>query len=266
MPSHLLALSAIVAYLAAAATAVLPQRGGDPPMQRLALIVAALAALAHATLLFGLHRSGLDLHFFAALSLVTFGVVLLTLIVNVFRPVAGLGVIVFPLAALLLAIDVFAAPPTQPSSLDWQIKLHVFIALIAFSLLTIAAMLAILLALQERALRKRRLDSRLIRSLPPLTLTESLMFRVIAAGFVGLTATLLSGVLFVDNLFAQHLVHKTVLSIVAWIVFGILLFGRWRWGWRGSRAVQLTLVGMVILLLAFFGSKFVLEVILQRVA
>jgi ABC-type uncharacterized transport system permease subunit len=89
---------------------------------------------------------------------------------------------------------------------------------------------------------------------------------VIAAGFVLLTLTLLSGVLFVDDLFAQHLVHKTVLSIAAWIVFGILLFGRWRWGWRGRRAVRLTLAGMAILLLAFFGSKFVLEVILHRTA
>ncbi len=266
MPAHLLALSAIVAYLAAAATVVLPQRGGNPSTQRLALIVAALAALAHATLLFGLHRGGLDLHFFAALSLVAFGVVLLTLIVNLFRPVAGLGVIVFPLAALLLATDVFVAPPTLPSKLGWQINLHVILALVAYSLLNIAALLAILLAMQERALRKRRLDSKLIRSLPPLTLTESLMFRVIAAGFIGLTLTLLSGVMFVENLFAQHLVHKTVLSIVAWIVFGTLLFGRWRWGWRGSRAVQLTLAGMAILLLAFFGSKFVLEVILKRVA
>jgi ABC-type uncharacterized transport system permease subunit len=79
-----------------------------------------------------------------------------------------------------------------------------------------------------------------------------------------LTLTLLSGVLFVDNLFAQHLVQKTVLSIAAWLVFGVLLFGRWRWGWRGRRAVRLTLAGMVILLLAFFGSKFVFEVLLHR--
>lgn len=265
MPSPLLAVFAIVAYLAATATVVLPQRGGDPRTRRIALIVAALAALAHAALLFGLHRGGLDLHFFAALSLVGFGIALLTLIVNLFRPVAGLGVIVFPLAASLLAIDVFVAPPTRSSDLEWQINLHVILALIAFSLLSVAALLAILLALQERALRNRRLDSGLIRLLPPLTLTEALMFRVIAAGFAGLTATLLSGVLFVDNLFAQHLVHKTVLSIIAWIVFGTLLFGRWRWGWRGGRAVQLTLAGMAILLLAFFGSKFVLELILHRV-
>ncbi|MCB1564805.1 MAG: cytochrome c biogenesis protein CcsA, partial [Xanthomonadales bacterium] len=64
--------------------------------------------------------------------------------------------------------------------------------------------------------------------------------------------------------FAQHLVHKTVLSLLAWAAFGVLLFGRWRFGWRGKRAVRWTLLAMLLLLLAFFGSKFVLEVILQR--
>ncbi|MEO8459967.1 MAG: cytochrome c biogenesis protein CcsA, partial [Dokdonella sp.] len=173
--------------------------------------------------------------------------------------------IVFPLAAALLAVDVFVAPPTSPSNLDWQIKLHVTFALIAYSVLSIAALLAIFLALQERALRKHKIDSGLLRALPALTLTEALLFRLIAFGFVLLTLTLLSGALFVENLFAQHLVHKTVLSIAAWLVFGTLLFGRWRWGWRGRRAVQLTLIGMAVLLLAFFGSKFVLELVLRRV-
>ncbi|MGH8173082.1 MAG: cytochrome C assembly family protein, partial [Rhodanobacteraceae bacterium] len=207
-----------------------------------------------------------NLHFFAALSLVGLVVAGLTLLVNLFRPVAGLGVIVFPIAAILLAIDVYLAPATTPLVVDWQIKLHVVFALLGYSILSIAALLAILLALQERALRTHRLDSGLIRALPPLTLTETLMFRLIGVGFVLLTLTLLSGVLFVDNLFAQHLVHKTVLSIAAWIVFGILLFGRWRWGWRGRQAVRLTLIGMAVLLLAFFGSKFVLELVLKRVA
>jgi len=174
-------------------------------------------------------------------------------------------VIVFPLAALLLAVDIFVAPPTVPQAMGWQIKLHVAIALIAYSVLSIAAILALLLAAQERALRHRRFD-RWLQALPPLTLTESLLFRLIGAGFVMLTLTLLSGILFVDDLFTQHLIHKTVLSILAWIVFGILLFGRWRYGWRGRRAVNLTLTGMAILLLAFFGSKFVLEVVLRRQA
>ncbi|HJU38941.1 MAG TPA: cytochrome c biogenesis protein CcsA, partial [Tahibacter sp.] len=129
---------------------------------------------------------------------------------------------------------------------------------------SIAAVLAILLALQERALRRHALSHGLVRVLPPLTLTEALMFRLVGAGFALLTLTLVTGVLFVDDLFAQHLVHKTVLSIAAWFVFGTLLVGRWRFGWRGRRAVRLLLTGMVVLLLAFFGSKFVLELLLQR--
>src|SRR5690606_40789045 len=84
------------------------------------------------------------------------------------------------------------------------------------------------------------------------------------AAFVLLGLALLTGVLFVADLFAQHLVHKTVLSILSWVVLAILLFGRWRWGWRGPRAVKLTLLAMVLLLLAFFGSKFVLELVLRR--
>jgi len=179
------------------------------------------------------------------------------------RPVAALGIILFPLAGLFLAIDEFLAPPTAPFPLDWQIGLHVIIALLAYSLLAIAAVLALLLATQEKALRTRTLNA-WADALPPLTQTESLMFRLIGAGFALLTLTLLSGILFVHNLHAQHQAHTAILSLVAWIIFGVLLFGRWRWGWRGHRAVNLTLAGMAILLLAFFGSKFVLEQILHR--
>lgn len=265
MPTVLLSAISITAYVVAAVLIALPIARLPAPARGVALGLATLAALIHAILIFGMHRSGLDLHFFAAMSLAGFGIAALTLLVNLSRPVAALGVLVFPLAASLLAVDVFFAAATIPQPIEWQIQLHAGFALLAYSLLNIAALLAILLALQERALRRRHLDSGLIRALPPLTLTEALMFRLIAAGFVFLTLTLLSGVLFVENLFAQHLVHKTVLSIASWLVFGTLLFGRWRWGWRGARAVRLTLIGMAILVLAFFGSKFVLELLLQRV-
>src|SRR5699024_3798040 len=197
--------------------------------------------------------------------LVAFVVAALTLLVNLWRPVAGLGVIVFPLAAMLLALDVFVARPTMQNPLDWQISLHVAIALLAYSVLSICAVLAILLALQERALRSH-LPTRLVRALPPLTQTEALLFRLIGAGFALLTLTLLSGALFVHNMFAQHLAHIFVLSVIAWLIFGALLWGRWRHGWRGARAVNLTLIGMAVLALGFFGSKFVLEMILQRPA
>ena len=261
----LLALLAIALYLAAAVLLGRPLLGREASATSLPLGLATGAVLAHAGVLLGAHGGTLDLHFFAALSLASLVVSALTLLVNLVRPVAALGVIVFPLGALLLGVDTFAAPATTPLPMDWQIKLHVSIALLAFGVLSIAAALAILLAFQERALRHRQFGA-LLRALPPLTLTETLLFRLIAAGFVLLSLTLLTGILFVDNLFAQHLAHKTVLSILAWVVFGALLYGRRAWGWRGRRAVNLTLAGMTILLLAFFGSKFVLELVLHRSA
>jgi ABC-type uncharacterized transport system permease subunit len=264
MPMTLLSIISIAGYLVAAFLLTRPHAGLPLPARGIALVLASIAVVVHAVLIFGLHRGGLDLHFFASLSLTALGVAAITLGVNLFRPVAALGVVVFPIAAILLGVDVFAAADTLPQSMEWQIKLHVSFALLAYSVLSIAALLAILLALQERALRRHQLDSGLIRALPPLTMTESLLFRLIGVGFVFLTLTLVSGVLFVDDLFSQHLVHKTLLSIASWLVFGWLLLGRWRWGWRGGRAVRLTLIGMAVLLLAFFGSKFVLELLLQR--
>lgn len=263
MATHVLALLAIVLYLAAASGLARPLLSTGQPLNRLSLSLASVAVLIHAGILLGIHRGALDLHFFAALSLVACVVAALTLLVNMSRPVAALGVIVFPLAALFLALDGFVAPPTAPLQMDWPIKLHVTLALLAFSVLSIAAVLAILLAGQERALRARHFGNWL-RALPPLVQTEALMFRLIGGGFALLTLALLSGALFVENIRAQHLIHTTVLSIVAWLVFGTLLYGRWRHGWRGTRAVNLTLLGMAVLVLAFFGTKAVLELVLQR--
>ncbi|UXI69599.1 cytochrome C assembly family protein [Tahibacter amnicola] len=260
-----LAIIATVLYLAGALAIAQPLLNRPALVSRsvgLALAGGGVAAHAAAELL--RHGGGIDLHFFTALSVVVLLVAALTLAVNIARPVAGLGVIVFPLAASLVTLDILVQPSSQPLSLGWQIQLHVAVALLAYAVLSLAAVLAILLLGQERALRNHRLSGGLVRVLPPLTLTEALMFRLVGAGFALLTLTLLSGVLFVENLFAQHLVHKTVLSLVAWVVFGVLLFGRWRFGWRGRRAVRLVLTGMGVLLLGFFGSKFVLELVLQR--
>jgi ABC-type uncharacterized transport system permease subunit len=90
------------------------------------------------------------------------------------------------------------------------------------------------------------------------------MFRLIAAGFGLLTLALITGFVFVTNLFTQNLVQKTVLSIIAWVLFGVLLFGRLRFGWRGRSAVRWTLSGFGILAVAYFGVKFVLEYLLGQ--
>ncbi|HRN61158.1 MAG TPA: cytochrome c biogenesis protein CcsA [Luteimonas sp.] len=205
---------------------------------------------------------GLDLHFFAALSLVGLGMAALTTAYAAAGRMGALGVVVFPIAAASLVG--YALSPGHPSQdLDWRLELHAWFALLAYATLAVAALLAIMLWAQERALRRREFHGWL-RMLPPLTELETLLFRTIAVGFVLLTATLLTGILFVEDFFAQHLIHKSVLSLLSWLVFGALLFGRWRYGWRGAKAVRWTLVAMALLVLAFFGSKFVLELVLQR--
>ncbi|MGV8960676.1 MAG: cytochrome C assembly family protein [Stenotrophomonas sp.] len=205
---------------------------------------------------------GPDMHFFAALSLVSLGMAVLTTLVGARGRMAALGVVVFPIAALLLAV--YHGYGHEPSKiLSWQLATHAWLALLAYATLGIAALLAIMLWLQERALRRRDFHPWL-RVLPPLADLETLLFRTITVGFILLTLTLLTGVLFVDDLLAQKLVHKTVLSVLSWIVFGTLLIGRRRYGWRGIKAVHWTLTAMALLLLAFFGSQFVIELVLKH--
>lgn len=257
-------LIAVAAYLAAAGLLVAGvRRNQDAGSSRSWLAPALAAMVLHASvhLLASRGAGGADLHFFAALSLVGLGMALLTSAVGASGRMAALGVVVFPLAALaLLAYRIHGHVPAL--HLDWRLLLHAWLALLAYATLAIAALLAIMLWLQERALRRRQFHPWL-RALPPLVELETLLFRTIATGFVLLSAALLTGMLFVENLLAQHLVHKTVLSVASWLAFAALLIGRWRLGWRGSVAVRWTLVAMGFLLLAVFGSKFVLELVLQ---
>lgn len=256
-------LIAIALYLAAAALLVLGVRRDASPTRHWLLPALGAVALHATTHLAALrHAGGADLHFFAALSLVGLGMAALTALVGASGRMAALGVMVFPLAALtLLGYHGYGHVPAQP--LDWRLQLHAWFALLAYATLAVAALLAVMLLVQERALRRREFH-RWLRALPPLVELETLLFRTIAAGFVLLSATLLTGVLFVENLFAQHLVHKTVLSVLSWLAFGGLLLGRWRYGWRGTTAVRWTLAAMALLVLAFPGTKFVLELVLQR--
>jgi ABC-type uncharacterized transport system permease subunit len=205
---------------------------------------------------------GPDMHFFSALSLVGLGMAAMTVLVGARGSAAAVGGVVFPLAAALLVLYHGHGHAPSPA-LDWRLQLHAWLALLAYATLAIAALLAVMLWLQERALRRREFHAWL-RALPPLTELEKVLFRTIAVGFALLTLTLLTGLLFVEDFLSQDLVHKTVLSLLSWLVFGGLLLGRWRYGWRGMRAVHWTLTAMALLLLAFFGSKFVIELVLGR--
>ena len=263
-------LGAFLAYLLAAASIVawVSAREDAPPRAGYRTAASALAALGvvgHAALHAVAWREsgGPDMHFFAALSLVTLGMAALTAAAAWRRQLQTLGVVVYPFAACMLALYHFYGH-ARAENLDWRLQLHAWLALVAYATLSIAALLAIMLWFQERALRQRQIRGWL-RALPPLTQLEQLLFHSIGAGFALLTLALVTGMLFVDNLLAQHLWHKTVLSAMSWLVFGWLLLGRWRYGWRGPRAVKFTLAAMTLLMLAFFGSQYVLEIVLHRV-
>ena len=263
MPGFLPALLAALAYFIAAGALVSSLREGNSQSRGilwLALPAIALHAVAHA--LGWMQLQAPDLHFFAALSLVGLGMATLSTIAASLQRMEALGVVVYPLAGALVLLYHFAGHGA-PVQLGWRLELHALLALLAYAALAVAALIAVMLWFQERALRQHQLRGWL-RALPPLVQLEGLLFRSLAASFALLTLALVTGMLFVEDMMAQHLWHKTVLSVLSWLVLGVLLFGRWRFGWRGRRAVKLTLTSMALLLLAFFGSKFVLELLLQR--
>ena len=207
---------------------------------------------------------GFSFSFFSTASLISMIVVLLLLIASMNKPVEKIGVILFPIAAAMLGLDLsFSEKPHHLQIHNWQMSTHILTSIIAFSLLNIAAIQAVLYAIQDQQLKSHP-PKPFVQSLPPLQTMESLLFQMLGAGLFFLTISLLSGFIFVEDLFGQHLVHKTVLSILAWVIFSGLILGRIRYGWRGRTAIKLTLSGFLSLLLAYFGSKLVLELILHR--
>ncbi|NMG28259.1 cytochrome C assembly family protein [Aromatoleum evansii] len=144
-------------------------------------------------------------------------------------------------------------------------RAHFIMAMLAYSVFTLAALHAMLMAIAERQLHSGRL-TKTFASLPPLLTMETLLFRLIGIAFILLTLTLGSGVVFSEALFGQpfRLDHKTVFAIVSWLLFGALLVGRRAWGWRGRVALRWTLAGFIALVLAYVGSRFVIEVLLGR--
>ena len=189
-------------------------------------------------------------------------VLLLVASLRMTEPVYHAGLVILPIAiaALLLEWGI-SAPGNLISTESPGLSVHIVSAVMAFGLLSIAAVYAGFVALIDHFLRRRKLNA-LMRSLPGLVVLERHLFQMITVGFIFLTIALAAGLTFVTDLFAQHLAHKTILAILAWLVFGILSWGRHFRGWRGRLAVRMTLVGMVILLLSYFGSKLVLEIIL----
>lgn len=256
--------AALLLYLTCTFGLVLRIQGNQPyastPVSWL-LAPGFLAVGVHAISLYYtlISEFGFEFGFFNAAS--TIGAVnsLLILLISLKRQTELLATIVLPLSAISIALEMmFPGSHMLPPDSSTGLKIHVLVSIVAYSLLGLAALMSIILAIQNRLLHNHH-PGGLLKHLPPLQTMEKLLFDSITAGFIGLSIALATGFLFLENLFAQHLVHKTVLAMIAWLVFGILLIGRLLMGWRGRTAIRWTLSGFAALMLAYFGSKFVLE-------
>lgn len=230
------------------------------------LLIGLIALLIHGYLLYVrlFVPVKMDLSLFTVFSVITWVITAMLVAFSWREPVENLliGVLPFDVIAVFLRL-ISHQHYVLSENLSSGLELHILVSVIAYSLLSIAALQAILLYIQDAYLHNKH-PAGFVRALPPLETMERLLFRMIATGFIVLSFSVVSGFIYLEDVFAQHLAHKVVLSVSAWIMYAILLWGRWRFGWRGRIAIRWTLTGFVLLLLAYFGSKFVIEVILKR--
>lgn len=263
-----LALAAILLYLGSATVMTLRAvRGESYAAVKTPLVaVASIALLCHAAvnskLLFV--AGGLDLGFFNVASAIAWFIALIGLVSSVRAPIDKLLIPVDTVAALALGcLLLFPGSAATASVFGPGVATHILLSILAYSVMTLAACQAVILGLQNHELKARHIKG-LINALPPLQTMEHLLFEILWVGMVLLTLSILTGIVFLDDFFAQHLAHKTFFAIIAWFIFAMLLWGRHQLGWRGQVAIRWTLGGFAVLMLAYFGSKFVLEMVLHR--
>jgi len=260
-------LHAVVAALYAVAAWMRWPRKADPAPARVALWLVPLAVVLHAAAIaHSIFRpDGLDLSFANALSLVAGLCALVAWASGLLATLPRVGAVVLPIAAVGSLLPAFWINPHRfaYAGEPWAAA-HIAVALVAYALFVVAALQALIMTGLEKQLHRGLATSS--GETPPLLTLERYLFRLIAAGFLLLTLTLASGILFSEELFGKPVTftHKNVLSVAGWVVFAILLFGRWRFGWRGRAAVNWILAGTLLLVLGYLGSKFVLEVLLHR--
>ena len=221
------------------------------------------AAVLHSIYLYAplISDQHLALDFISAASHIMWLAGLILLVTTMRQSLESLNLFTLPFVGIALALQVFIKTDGTVLIISSGVGIHIFSALLAYSMLMIAAIQSLILAYQHKQLHARQSNT-FLQTLPPLQIMDSLLFRFITTGLALLSVALLTGFIYLENLFGQHVGHKTILSIIAWFVFSALLMGRWRYGWRGLSAVRWTLSGFGFLMLAFFGTKFVQEYLL----
>jgi ABC-type uncharacterized transport system permease subunit len=250
----------------ASATSRLPrfsERSGA--LVAIAFVVALIGLVLHARLLLSLILlpDGIALSLSSTASFIGLQLALIAVIGAMEPSLRGLAGGLLLLGAVAASVTGTQGAASSGEFLIWQLQAHILISLFAYGLLTVGAIVAVYALVQDRRLHSGKLST-VNQLFAPLETTEKLLYGIAAAGFAALLLAILSGITFVDDLFAQHLAHKTFLSLLALVLFGVLLAGRQFAGWRGRRAVYLYLCGFVFLCLAYFGSRYILEEILGR--
>lgn len=240
-------------------------KSATPPRLKWLVSLGLIAAIAHGASVFQTIYTGqhLDLGIFRVTSLIFWFITTISLVSLLRRrPTTILLSFLFPFAALSIIGSSLSSPPHELSmKISSGLVVHILCSILAYSVLTIAAIQAAILSLQVHELKQHKMAG-ILKAMPPLQTMEQLLFEMIWIGVALLSVSLLSGLLFIDDIFAQHLTHKIVLSSIAWLIFSALLWGRYKLGWRNLTAAKWTFGGFIFLMLSYFGSKVVLELIL----
>ena len=235
------------------------------PYLLVACLLAAIGIAIHAQTLFAviLPGEGFDLSIGNAVSMIGLELALIALIAALEPTLRGTSAGLLMMATVTALLTRDTGDATAGVAMAWQTRAHIMLALPAYGLLAVGAIVAVYALIQERRLQTAKITA-FSHLFAPLETTERLLIGLSAVGFAGLTLAIASGSSFVNDLMEQHLAHKFALSLLAWLIFGILLAGRFFAGWRGKRAVKLYLWGFATLCLAYFGSRVILEQVFNR--
>lgn len=268
MLTPMLTLIASVFYLSAGGLLVrgLFEAGPSTSRKFLTLGLATAGVILHAISIANTMSPHLAFGFTSAVSLIAWVITALFVVTALARPIENLGVLVLPVAAIaVLGAWLWPGQPQIGVTGSSLLAIHLVISMLAYAFLALAMVQAVLLTIQENRLHQHH-PGHLLQALPPIETMETLLFQLISTGFILLSLTLISGVFFTKEIFGKPLVlnHHTVLSLVSWLVFAILLAGRWRLGWRGRVAARWTIGGFAFLLLAYLGTKFIVEFVIPK--
>ena len=238
----------------------------DKPIHKgVSLGLLVVGMLAHAALLYPhvVTLYGLNFNLFNTISLISLFFLFFYVIFSLYRPIVSLGILAAPTALAGMIVGYIGRAPYRPiTDISVGLEAHILLSLAAYCVLLMAALQALFLRLQIRELKHQSIHRFWVNKLPSLQSMESLLFDMLLVGFVLLSIALGIGFVYVEDLMAQHLAHKTVFSVLSWLLFGALLLGNWRAGWRGKRAANMTIYAFILLAIGFVGSKFVMEMLL----